>query len=364
MKYFSMLIKPASSKCNINCKYCFYSDVANIRCIKDYGIMSETTMNNLIEKTLNYFKSETVITYAFQGGEPTIAGLNYFKKFVNKVNQKKKEYHTIRYAIQTNGILLNEEWVKFLKENDFLVGISLDGYMENHDALRVKGVLGKTYERVMEAIKLLKSCNVDFNILTVLTSKLSKNPKRLFQFYLKNNFKYIQLIPCLPSLEAEADQYSLKPEEFYEFYNVFFKCWLKEYLKGNYISVTYFDNVIPLFIGKMPQQCGYLGNCAMQFVVESDGGVYPCDFYVVDRYRLGNINDSGIIDLYKSIILNEFINEKRTKCSKCNGCRYEKICNGQCKRLSVCYYDDNYCGLYEFMKTNEKELTEIARKVM
>lgn len=360
MKFFSMLIKPASSKCNLNCKYCFYSDVADNRSIPDYGIMNKETSEILIKKCLDYFQEETTFTFAFQGGEPTVAGLDYFKHFINTINSNKKDYHHFNYAIQTNGTLLDDNWVKFLKENNFLVGISLDGFKQNHNEVRVKGRENPTYDSVMKSIKLLKEYEVDFNILTVLTSKLSKQAKKLFDFYLKHEFKYIQLIPCLPAFDNEDDDYALKPKDFYNFYNDFFKLWSKEYKKGNYISITYFDNIIPLFIGQPPSQCGYLGNCSMQYVVESDGSVYPCDFYVLDKYKVGNIKEDSIIDLYKSNITNEFINESRVKCNKCEQCRYLNICNGQCKRLSVCYYDNDFCGLQEFMKENEKEIIKIA----
>lgn len=363
VKYFSVLIKPASSKCNINCKYCFYSDVANLRNIPDYGIMSHGTSFNLINSVFNHFKEEVTITFAFQGGEPTIAGLSFFRDFVNIVKNNKEEIHHINYAIQTNGTLLNEDWCVFLKENNFLVGVSLDGFMNNHDAVRVRGINGKTYEQILKNIELLRRYEIEFNILTVLTSRLSKEPKKLFNFYLKHDFKYIQLIPCLPALDNIDDYFALKPKEFYSFYNEFFKCWLKEYKNNNYISVTYFDNIIPLFIGRYPSQCGYLGNCSMQFVIESDGSVYPCDFYVLDKYKVGNVNENSILDLIKSSILNNFINEKRVLCNKCSKCRYKNICNGQCKRMSVCYYDENYCGLYEFMHSNEKELIEIANSL-
>ncbi len=363
MKYFSVLIKPASSKCNINCKYCFYCDVANIRSVADYGIMSKETTEILIKKVLDAFEEEVTITFAFQGGEPTVAGLSYFENFIEIVNKNIKDYHYINYAIQTNGILLDDNWVKFFKNNNVLVGISLDGFKQNHDSVRVKYPEKPTYDKVIKAINLLKKYDVDFNILTVLTSNLSKHPKKLFNFYLKHDFKYIQLIPCLPAFEDKEDEYALKPKEFYKFYNDFFKLWLKEYKNGNYISITYFDNIIPLFIGHPPSQCGYLGYCSMQYIIEADGSVYPCDFYVLDKYKVGNIKEDLIFDLLKSKVLKDFINEPRIKSNRCVNCRYKNICNGQCKRVSVCYYDENYCGLEEFMKENEKELINIARRL-
>ena len=201
MKYFSMLIKPASSLCNLRCRYCFYCDVAENRKIPSYGVMSEETMNILIDKTLGFFREEVTITFAFQGGEPTVAGLDYFRRFIRRVNLKKKSYHQIQYALQTNATLLDDEWVRFLKQNRFLVGVSLDGYAAHHDAMRPDAKGQGTFARILENIEKLRQAKINFNILTVLTRQLAEHPKELFDFYLRQHLDYIQLIPCLPPLE-------------------------------------------------------------------------------------------------------------------------------------------------------------------
>ena len=363
MKYFSMMIKPASSLCNMRCSYCFYADVSNHREIKSHGIMTEDTMNTLIEKVFDAFKEEAKITFAFQGGEPTLAGLDYFKSFINKVNTLKQDYHEINYALQTNGINLNDEWINFLKENQILVGLSLDGFIKNHDNNRKDTTLKGTYERIMLNIRKMKELKVNFNILTVLTSSLSKYPKELYQFYKKNEFDYIQLIPCLPSFEDKKDTYALKPKQFFKFYDEFYQYWLKDFKNGHYMHITYLDNIIPLFVGIPPQQCGYLGFCSNQLIVESDGSVYPCDFYVLDEYCLGNIKDKSIYELALSNTAKKFIKEERIYSKRCKSCRYQKICHGQCKRMSICYYDENYCGLEEFMSKHEKTLLSIANNI-
>ncbi|MFV0479289.1 MAG: radical SAM protein [Anaerorhabdus sp.] len=361
MKYFSVLIKPASSICNLRCKYCFYCDVASNRNIDNLGIMNDETRESMINKIFDYFRNdEATITFAFQGGEPTCATIDYFKSFIDDVSKKKKDYHTVQYAIQTNGVLLNNEWIKFFKENQFLVGVSLDGFKENHDSLRPDAQNGDTFNLVMANIEKLRENNVEFNILTVLTSQLAKKPKELFQFYLEHHFSYIQLIPCLPSLDHMNDDYSLKPKEFYEFYHEFYQLWLKEYQKGNYLSVTLFDNLIPLFVGMPPSQCGYLGFCSVQTVIEADGSVYPCDFYALDEYKIGNIKELGIEDIMRSSISKLFLSEKKEFSNRCENCRYIKICGGQCKRLNICYFDKNYCGLEEFLTAHEKTMCQIA----
>lgn len=363
MKYFSMMIKPASSLCNLRCSYCFYHDVSDHREIKSHGIMSDVVMNSLIERVFEAFQEESSLTFAFQGGEPTLAGLDYFRKFVDKVNHLKKDYHEVHYALQTNGTLLDDEWIAFLKENNFLVGISLDGFIKNHDMNRKDSQLKGTYERIMINIRKMKEIGVEFNILTVLTSSLSKHAKELYQFYKKNEFEYVQLIPCLPAFNNKKDPYALQPKQFFQFYDEFYQYWLKDYETGHLMHVTYLDNIIPLFAGFPPQQCGYLGFCSNQLIVESDGSVYPCDFYVLDQYYLGNIQEKGIKELALSNIARDFIQEERTYSKRCKLCRYKYICNGQCKRMSICYYDENYCGLEEFMTKHEKTIVEIARRI-
>lgn len=364
MKYFNMLIKPASSNCNLRCRYCFYADVTDHRSCANYGVMSAATVNSLINCVFEHFKNENVtITFAFQGGEPTCAGLEYFINFVECVNKIKKEQDVIHYSLQTNGTLLNEEWMKFLVDNKFLVGISLDGYQKNHNKLRKDSQNRDTYELIINNINLLQKYGIAYNILSVLTSELSRHPRELYDFYKKNRFQYLQIIPCLPRLNNIYDEYALKPKEFALFYKKFFDLWYEDYIHGYSMNITFFDNIIPLFAGIPSQQCGYLGYCSPQFVVEADGSVYPCDFYVLDQYKIGNINSDSIASLSKSSILNNFIEEPHRKCKECEACRYINICHGQCKRLNINYFTDSYCGYKDFLQSKEKQIVEIASKI-
>jgi uncharacterized protein len=326
--------------------------------VKNYGIMTDRTTENLLVNIFNEYNDDDVINFAFQGGEPTVAGLDYFVNFVNTVNRLKHIKNKINYIIQTNGTIVDIKWIKFLKENNFLVGISLDGYKENHDFYRIDENGNGTFDKIINTIELLKENNLDFNILTVLTSRLAKDPKKLFDFYNQNNFNYLQLIPSMPELNNPNSDYGLKPKEFYEFYKIFFDLQFEEYKKGNLISETLFDNVLQMFDGYPPIQCGYNGKCSKQLVVESDGTVYPCDFYVLDKYKLGNVSKNTVSELNNSFILNNFIDEKRRKCSLCDNCKYLNICHGQCKRMNVCYFDDNYCGYKLLLEHIEKIIME------
>lgn len=361
MKHISILIKPSSSLCNMKCKYCFYSDIANHREIPSYGMMNECVMETLILKSLK-LKDTTHITYAFQGGEPTLIGLKFYKKFVEYVTQNKTN-QKIQYIIQTNGLLITEDWVQFFKKHQFLVGISLDGYKDLHNYYRIDNNGKHTFQKVMCTISLLKKYHVDFNILCVLTKGMAKHPEKVFHFILKNKLKYIQFIPCLPGLDENESEYSLSPQMFYQFYKRIFTMWLDQYKQGNYISITLFDNLIPIFKGILPQQCGMLGFCAPQLVVESNGDVYPCDFYVLDQYKCGNILNDEIIDIIKSPKMKSFIEESRRECDECKDCKYESICHKNCKRQNIAYYSKEYCGYRHFLQEKESEMRMIASQL-
>ena len=195
VKNYGYLIKPASSLCNYGCSYCFYHDVADHREVRSSGIMTDEITNALISNALNV-EDGSMITFAFQGGEPTLAGLPYFRKFVLQVEKEKKPQQKILYAIQTNGSMIDQEWCDFLFENKFLVGLSLDGYPKNHDLFRMTLQHQPTFDRVMESLSLLRDNHIDFNIMTVLTSELSKHPKELYDFYKAHDLRFVQLIPC------------------------------------------------------------------------------------------------------------------------------------------------------------------------
>lgn len=332
--------------------------------MKSYGIMSEETMEALILKALDVSSSST-ITFAFQGGEPTVAGLDYFQRFVQRVNDNRKEGQRILYAIQTNGYTLDMEWASFFKEHKFLVGISVDGYQENHDFFRINSKNQATFDKVYQSYQLLKTNEVDVNILTVLSKQLAKKPKELYEFYRSIDAKYIQLIPCLPPLGVVEDEFSLTPELFASFYKDFYVLWEHDYRNGQYMSVTLFDNIIPMFQGIAPSQCGMLGFCSPQYVVESDGSVYPCDFYVLDEYKCGNIVTDTLDEIRKNSVMSQFLQESKRMSPLCSTCKFKSICHGNCKRMNIVYFNnDTYCGYQDFLEFAHESMMDIANKVI
>lgn len=361
MKYLSMLIKPASSSCMLHCKYCFYNDVSEHRQIKSNGIMEEDVMHVLIERALCELDEDGEVTFAFQGGEPTVAGISYFQSFCAYVDEKKKPAQKIHYAIQTNAYVIDDAWCELFHKYDFLVGVSLDGYRENHDYFRLTNGNKATYKRVMESIACLKKHTVEFNILTVLSKQLAKHPKKLYDFYKAQGFSYIQLIPCLAGLDEEENPFALTPRLFARFYKEFYDYWRKDFEQGQYMSIYLFDNVIPMFAGIPPQLCGMLGHCSIQFVIESDGSVYPCDFYVLDEYNGGNIKDMPLTEIAQSNSMKSFLKEKKVMSSLCDSCSFVSICHGNCKRMNTLYFEDGYCGYQDFLTYAYPSMYQIAK---
>ena len=213
MPPINLLIKPASGNCNMRCTYCFYADEQEHRSVASRGIMSKDTMHKIIDQVMEY--GAQVCTLAFQGGEPTLAGLDFFQDLsryiADAANPKKIRF---QYAIQTNGYGVNEEWARFWAENRYLVGISLDGPKEIHDRYRKDAMGQGTYNRIMSSIRLLEKYHVDYNVLTVVTSAAARSGQKIYNFYKKNKIQYQQYIECLDPLgDAPGGQeYSLTPK--------------------------------------------------------------------------------------------------------------------------------------------------------
>ncbi len=362
MRNLSVLIKPASSSCNYSCTYCFYHDVAQHRQVQNFGLMSEDVATALIRQAVA-IDDNSLITFAFQGGEPTLAGLDYFENFVSLVSSFKKSNQKVQYSIQTNGHQIDQRWCDLFSEHRFLVGLSLDGFQENHDQFRLTRQHQPTFNRIIDAADLLRKNHIDFNILTVLTSELSKHPKRLYEFYKEYDFRYVQLIPCLPKLDHTTDLFALRPREFASFYKDFYSIWYQDYIRGYYISVSLFDNIIGMFRGFPPQQCGMLGFCSPQYVVEANGNVYPCDFYVLDKYVCGNVLTHSFEQIRDSQVMSDFLREDKRMSALCRDCSFRRMCYGNCKRMNVTMFDDEGCGYKEFLEFAQSSMSDIARNI-
>ena len=358
MKHFTVMIKPASSLCDMRCNYCFYSDVASNRHIAFTGIMSRETASSLIENVFSGLNDKDHITFAFQGGEPSLAGLEFFVFFAEKAQMETAKKAVItHYAFQTNGLLLNNEWCEFFKRFNFLIGLSLDGNIALHNQNRKDGQGNGTYTRVIDAKKRLDHYGIDYNILCVLTSETARRANRLWSFILKEKIRFIQFIPCLEPLKSKS-KYALVSKKFYQFYADLFPLWKKEAQKDNMISVQLFDDLAALLLYNQRVTCGVSGGCSPQMIVESDGAVYPCDFYVLDEYKFGNLARQSLRDVFEIAINGDFLKEYRQTPEWCKGCVYYIWCQGGCKRMVNAVYGEN-CGMRLFLDKYLKNLLTV-----
>ncbi|MBR3766824.1 MAG: SPASM domain-containing protein [Clostridia bacterium] len=344
MPALSLMIKPASSLCNLSCEYCFYRDVSEHREHLGFGIMEKSIAEVLIKKALEYADGNSV-AFAFQGGEPTLAGLGYFQYFVDTVNKYNVKSSKIFYGIQTNGTVLDSDWARFLHENNFLVGLSLDGDFDGNK-FRKKASGQNSFYKILSAAELLKKHEVEFNILTVLTGYCADNGERIYRFFRSKGFRYLQFIPCLrPFGSEEKSELYMTADQYADFLIKVFNLYVKDYVRHNYISIRQFDNWVRLYLRQPTEQCGIMGHCSHQFVAEANGNIYPCDFYCTDEYYLGNINETDFKTMEKSEIAKNFIRESLKVPEKCKTCNVYGLCrNGGCKRTQV---SEDYCKAYK-----------------
>lgn len=368
MKNLNLLIKPASSSCNLRCRYCFYYDVADNREVKNYGIMNDDTLENMVKKVFD--DVEYSANFAFQGGEPTMAGIEFFEKFhkfVEKYNTKKI---IVNFSLQTNGTLLNKKWLELFKKHNYLIGLSLDGNKEMHDTFRIDAKGEGTFSRVLKAAKMMKKAEVEFNILCVVNKLIAQNGKLVYNFFRNNGFRYYQFIPCLDSLScSEEKDYTLTAEDYGKFLDETFNLWYEDMMSGKRISVRHFDNYTKILLGEEPEACDMVGHCNMNAVLESDGSMYPCDFYVLDEFKVGNINESSFEELFKSEAEMRFLRTSLAVDEKCKVCRYFKICRGGCRRhkelTAEGNYENRFCESYKyFFERNIDKMIKTAEYVM
>lgn len=332
MPPLNLLIKPASGRCNLRCKYCFYTDETQKRAVSTYEMMTPRTLEAVVSKALE--AAQGSCCFGFQGGEPTLTGLDFYRLLIELEAQYNRRGLPITHTIQTNGLLLDEAWACFLKENHFLVGLSLDGPAQLHDANR-PDLSGKgTFARVMGAARLLGRHGVDFNILTVVNARNVHNPERLYRFFMKNGLYYQQYIPCLDPLYSPGGAFpcSLPPAAYGEFLIRLFDLWLADVKAGRFVYIRYFENFAGMLLGGPPESCGLSGRCINQHVVESDGGVYPCDFYVLDEYRLGNLNTDSFAQIEQRYDALDFADPAGFIRPECRECRWFRLCRGGCRR--------------------------------
>ncbi len=342
----TILIKPASSLCSMQCRYCFYCDEAQKREQPSYGMMSETTLRHIIKKIM--FQAEREVCFAFQGGEPTLRGKEFFRKALEFEERFNRNRVQVRNVLQTNGLQLDEEWCRLFREGGFLIGVSVDGTKEIHDSFRRDRAGEPTYDRICENIRLLEKYGVEYNILTVVTAQTAEHIREIYREYKLRDWNYQQYIICLDPLGEKPGQrdYSLTPEKYGVFLTELFDLWYKDWKRGKAPYIRQFENYIGILLGYPPESCEQRGVCSVQCVTEADGSVYPCDFYVLDKYRLGSFNENRVSDFFENSRAADFVKQSRKIDAACMECEWYSLCRGGCRRHRVPAGGSGLCRSY------------------
>jgi len=326
----SLLVKPASAVCNLDCAYCFYLD-READPYRDLPArrMSQETLERLVDSYLFYSYPQS--TFAFQGGEPTLCGLEFFEKLVEYQQQHGRGGQQVSNALQTNCILLDDAWCRFLKQYNWLVGASVDGPEEIHDRYRFnKGGQG-SWKRVMKGIECLAKNKVDFNVLCVLSTANVEQPKELYRFFRSLGIDNMQFIPLAEfDLAGNRLPYTITAEQYGRFLCELFDVWWPDRRR---VRVRFFDNLAEAVAGQKPGSCTLHETCDSYCVVEYNGDIYPCDFFVEASWKLGNILLDSWAEIARRQRRYSFAKKKTLAHPECLVCEYQSICHAGCPKF-------------------------------
>lgn len=350
MKNLTLLIKPAAGLCNLRCGYCFYRAASSGR---ENAVMRRETADMLIQRIGEYRPTE--VSVIFQGGEPTLAGLDFFAHFVREMAARVPA--RAHYAIQTNGLLIDRAFTRFFKEHDFLVGVSLDGNRKTNDRYRVDAQGESVLPRVLGAIRLLKEAGVDYNILSVVDDENAKDVDATFAYFKKHGFSNVQFIPCVD----EGGGVRLSCDAYEAFLKRSFDLWYADFTPERFTEIRHLSNYIDILAGYPPENCAMCGVCGGYFVVEANGDLYPCDFYCKEAWRLGSVFDEAPFAPGEK--QRAFVAASYRIHAHCKGCKYYALCRGGCRRdrtddLTKNKFCRAYYHFFEYAADRLLEVTE------
>ena len=365
---YSVLIKPAGPDCNMACGYCFYRHKASLWPDGKIHRMSEAILEETVRQVMTQAGERVV--FIWQGGEPTLMGLSFFKKVV-ELQMRFGGNQIVGNALQTNGLVLDESWVRFLKRYNFFVGLSLDGPRHVHDHYRLTASGQGTWSRTLEAAKILLEADVDTNALAVINDYSVQFPDDIHQFLKENGLRYMQFIPCVepdPDDPSKPAYFTAPAEAFGQFLRRIFDLWLADFKNGvPTTSVRFFDTLLHIYTGNQPPECSQLSECGVYLVIEYDGGVYPCDFWVEPSWRLGSVASDKLVDLLNSDRQQAFGRMKASLPDECRDCRWLSVCRGGCTRHRLPIGRDNalnhFCRAYKvFFEHADEQLRNLVRQ--
>lgn len=329
----SVLIKPAGPDCNLNCRYCFYLKKSELFSQTLVHRMSEEVQEELIRQVMQ--QGGASVGFSWQGGEPTLMGLPFFERAV-ELEKKYGRNQTVGNGLQTNGMLLDQEWARFLKKYDWLVGISLDGPAHIHNYYRLDKGGRATHRRVEENAVMLLENGVAVNVLCCLTDYSSRFPDEIYNYYKGLGLTWMQFIPVVepdPADPSKAASFSLSARSYGEFLCRVFDLWIADFDNGvPTTSVRHFESVFHAYAGLEAPECTLMKACGPYVVVEHNGNVYSCDFFVEPKWKLGNIMTGRLNQMLNSRRQEVFSSAKAALPGECRRCPWLTKCYGGCTK--------------------------------
>lgn len=369
---FHVMTKPVGPICNLDCTYCYYLHKKNLFGNKEQWRISDAVLERFIRQYIQY-QSGPQVNFSWQGGEPTLLGIEFFKKVLHYQKIYCPPTKQIQNDIQTNGTLLDDKWCQFLRKNYFLVGLSIDGPKHLHDLYRKDQNQRPTFKQIINAIGLLKKHGVEFNTLTVVNNENVKHPLAVYRF-LRDELKsqYLQFIPCvepkdfisnapgqwnkdnLPTLgddrarpnhpDSIVTDWSVDPDDYGDFLIAIFDEWIRRDVGKTFVRI--FDTMLGLWMGMPSSSCYFADICGKGLALEHDGSVYSCDHYVYPEYCLGNIKDIPMIKMILSEKQMRFgLDKVDTLPNYCQNCEVKFACNGECPKNRLLITPDGQPGL-------------------
>jgi uncharacterized protein len=329
---FSLLVKPASADCNLRCDYCFYLEKKALYALEPTHRMNDAVLEKLIRGYLS--TPQQLYTFAWQGGEPALMGLNFFKRAAELQMRHARRGAPIVNSLQTNGTLISDALAEYLSRQGFLLGVSLDGPPELHDLYR-KFPSGKpSHATVMKGVQTLRRHKVQFNILILVSQANVRHARTVYRYLVHQGFYHHQYIPCVEfDPGGGLRPYSITGEEWGRFLCELFDCWHPRDVHR--VSIRHFDAILNKGLYGLDTICHLSKNCCQYFVVEYNGDIYPCDFFVRKDLKIGNISDTTWGEAFSSATYQAFGREKARLSPACLECDHLDLCAGDCPKHRV-----------------------------
>jgi uncharacterized protein len=347
---FHVMVKPTGAACNLNCRYCFYLEKSSLY-PSGHFLMNYEVLESYLRQLIQAHRTNRV-TVAWQGGEPTLMGLDFFQRAIEIQNKYCRPGMTFENTLQTNGTLLDADWCRFLKENGFLVGISLDGPGKLHDTCRKDKSGQGTFDKAVAGLRLLQKFGVEYNILATVNYYNADYPLEVYRFFRDElSAQYIQFIPIVEKNSASGFQNkyqvtseSVRPDQWGRFLIKIFDEWVRRDVGDTF--VLNFDGVLAGWLGRAGTLCIFGRTCGLGLALEHNGDLYSCDHFVDPEHKLGNILDVPLLDMVASERQSEFGQQKQNSLPEyCFSCNYLFICNGECPKNRFCETPDGQSGL-------------------